>query len=61
MGRDGEGNWKEKSEKLNEVMESRYKAMATAAIAKGEAPVKFGRIAAQCLHRCACMLGFLLA
>lgn len=57
MRRNGEGKWKEKSEKLNEVMASCYKAMTTAAIAKGEAPVEYGRVAAQCLHRYACMLG----
>eukprot|EP00903_Cladosiphon_okamuranus_P016990 g15659.t1 len=51
VGRDGEGNWREKSEKLNEAMGSRYRAMTTAAIAKGEAPVEYGRVAAQCLHR----------
>lgn len=49
--RDGVGKWKEKSEKLNEAMERRYKAMTTATIAKGETPVEYGRVAAQCLHR----------
>ena len=58
MRRDGDGKWKEKSEKLNEAMASRYKDMAAAAVAKGEAPVEYGRVAAQCLHRYTYMLGF---
>lgn len=56
MRKDGEGQWKEKSEKLNEAMASRYKAMNAAAIAKGDVPVEHGRVAAQCLHRCAHVL-----
>ena len=51
VGRDGPGKWKEKSEKLNETMKSRYKAMAAAAVVKGETPVEYGRVASQCLHR----------
>lgn len=49
--RDEVGKWKEKAEKLNKAMASRYKAMTDTAVAKGEAPVQYGRVAAQCLHR----------
>lgn len=56
---DGEGGWKEKSEKLNEALASRYKAMIAAAVAKGETPVEYGRVAAQCLHRYTQRLVFL--
>ncbi|CAM9556062.1 unnamed protein product, partial [Laminaria digitata] len=51
VDREGEGRWIAKARDLQEALEPFYKRLTDAAIAKGETPVAYGRIAAQCLHR----------
>ena len=55
VDREGEGRWIAKARELQATLEPFYQHLTEAAIAKGETPVAYGRIAAQCLHRCVCV------
>ena len=51
VDREGEGRWIAKARELRAKLTPFYKRLTAAAIARGETPVTYGRIAAQCLHR----------
>lgn len=52
VGREGESEWAQKAAELNKTMKPMYDRLALKALANGETPTHFGRVATQCLQRC---------